>query len=296
MKQLVSDLAKKYDFSSIESRLNELNDLPSIKIGFIGEFSAGKSSLINSILDIHLPTSIKPTTKAICLIEPTPGIEQNEFFHEINGERHQVTFREFSEILKGEKEDVVAAIKVKSCDVLPPGCIFVDTPGIHTVTGNEAELTNGYLAMLDAAVVCVNITDGIINKNLLDFINSKELQHLHKHMVFALTWADRKSEDDCETIRQAIVQLLQKEIEAGRFNSDNIDKKVFPISSVQGNNAEKVYSFLKETVLDDLPELCRQRQEAECKIIAKDLLSLLEERLKLSSYNDEELIAAQKEI
>ena len=296
MKQMAIDLANKYDFSSILSRLKELDELPSIKIGFIGEFSAGKSSLINSILDIHLPTSIKPTTKAICLIEPTPGIERNEFFHEINGVRHPVAFREFSEILKGEKEDVVAAIKVKPCAVLPPGCIFVDTPGVHTVTGNEADLTYGYLAMLDAAVVCVNITDGIINKNLLDFIRSSQLHHLHKHMVFALTWADRKTDDECEIIRQAIVKLLQKEINEGRFKSDHIDRKVFPVSSVQGNNAEKVYTFLKETVLDDLPELCCQRQQTECKIIVNDLLALLEERLKVSSYDDSEIAAEKKSI
>ena len=297
MKKLLAELAGKYGISSISERVAELDVLPSIRIGFIGEFSAGKSSLINSILDIHLPISIKPTTKAICLVEPTSGIERNEFFQEEPGRgRQPISFREFSDILKGEREATVAVIKVKPCEVLPDGCIFVDTPGVHTVSGNEAELTYGYLAMLDAAVVCINITDGIINKNLLNFICSSQLRHLQKHMVFALTWADRKTPQECEVIIQAIVNLLNKEIAEGRFHSDHMEKKVFAISSVQGNNAEKIYSYLKDAVLDDLPALCRQRVQTECRLIGRDLLALMEERLKMSSYDDSEIENAKKEI
>ena len=296
MKELICRLAEKYNFTDISTRIKELDELPSIRIGFIGEFSAGKSSLINSILDIHLPTSIKPTTKAICLIEPTPGIERNEYFTETGGARTPISFREFSEILKGEKEDTVAVIKVKPCDVLPPGCVFVDTPGVHTVTGTEADLTYGYLAMLDAAVVCVNITDGIINKNLLDFICSPQLRHLQKHMVFALTWADRKTSDDCELIRQTIVKLLEKELKQGRFETENIESKVFPISSVNGSNAEKVYSILKDSVLGELPALCRQRQNMECRKIADDLLAMMNERRKMSSYDDSEIENEKKSV
>ncbi len=70
-------------------------------------------------------------------------------------------------------------------------------------------MTYGYLAMLDAAVVCVNVTEGIINRKLLDFICSAQLRHLHKHMVFALTWADKKTAIELEQIRQYVPELSE---------------------------------------------------------------------------------------
>jgi GTPase SAR1 family protein len=289
LKELITQLANKYGYDNISQRLVALPNAPTIRIGFIGEFSAGKSSLINSILDIHLPTNIAPTTKAICLIEPTVGLESNRYFKERGNVRETTDFTDFRNILRGESDYQAAVVQVPPCEVLPSGCIFVDTPGIHTATGSEAELTKAYLSMLDAAVVCINITNGVINKDLLDFLCDAQLKHLQKHLVFALTWSDRKSPEEGEIVRKHIVQLLQKTVQEGRMDMDNLDAKVFTISALEQGNAEKLYKVLKHAVLEDLPALHEQRKQQMLKGIGKELLAMLQERLKVSQFNDSEL-------
>lgn len=300
MKELITQLAQKYHFDSISSRILELDNAPTIRIGFIGEFSAGKSSLINSILDIHLPTNIAPTTKAICLIEPTFGLEKNVYFKEEGGQRSQIDFSEFRDILRGTQECHAAVVQVPPCEVLPTGCVFVDTPGIHTATGTEAELTKAYLSMLDAAVVCINITNGVINKDLLEFLCDVQLKHLQQHLVFALTWSDRKSPEECERVRAHIVKLLEQTVQQGRLELNGIHEKVFPISALESGNAKKLYDILKNAVLEDLPALHEQRKAKILQEIGKDLLNLLEMRISTMEFNSSELDAeaekVQKEI
>ena len=300
MKDLITKLAEKYSFDTINQRVVALANAPTIRIGFIGEFSAGKTSLINSILGINLPTNIAPTTKALCLIEPTIGLERNKYFKEDNNLRETIDFNTFRSILRGETDTQAAVVQVPPCEVLPSGCIFVDTPGIHTAVGDEAELTKAYLSMLDAAVVCINITNGVINKDLLDFLCDKKLTHLQKHLVFALTWSDRKSPDEGEIVRSSIVKLLEKTVQEGRMEMSNLNEKVFTISAMEKGNAEKLYGVLKKAVLEDLPALHEQRKQQMLCGIGQDLAGLLEERLKVAKYDqselDTELEKTQKEL
>ena len=291
MKDLITKLAEKYSFDTINQRVVALANAPTIRIGFIGEFSAGKTSLINSILGINLPTNIAPTTKAICVIEPTVGIESNIYYREDGNQRSQTDFNTFRSILRGETDCQAAVVQVPPCEVLPTGCVFVDTPGIHTATGSEAELTKAYLSMLDAAVVCINITNGVINKDLLDFLCDAQLRHLQKHLVFALTWSDRKSHDEGEIVRSSIVQLLEKTVREGKMEMTNINDKVFTVSANESGNAAKVYGILKQAVLEDLPALHEQRKQQMLREIGKDLAKLLEESLKIASFDSSELDA-----
>ena len=171
MKKTITDISKKYNYSSIIEKIESINKTPTIKIGFIGEYSAGKTSLINSIVNTHLPVDILPTTKAICRITPVEGLEKNSYYKEnFEGENEQISFKEFSDIIRTEQKEIVLSVNTPPCDVLPMGVSFVDTPGIHTVEGEEQNLTFNYLSFLDAAIVCINITEGTINKKLVDFI------------------------------------------------------------------------------------------------------------------------------
>ena len=174
-KEVVRDIAERQHVQSALDKLTEIEQTPTIKIGFIGEFSSGKTSLINSILGTTLPVDINPTTKSICLIEPLPGASTPKYFEIKNGERHSISFLDFEAIVGGERNGV-AGITVSPCEVLPEGCIFVDTPGIDAPSGTEGEQTFLYLSSLDAAVFCINIDDGSITKKAEDFLCSDELK------------------------------------------------------------------------------------------------------------------------
>lgn len=284
----VEQIARKYELNSVSGTIEKIRNTASIKIAFLGEFSAGKSSLINSILGTHLPTDILPTTKAICLIEPTEGITETEYFKETDGIRASVSFGEFSEIVSGEKEDV-AGMLIAPCKVLPIGSIFIDTPGFHTAVGKEAQQTFSYLSMIDAAVLCINIAEGVINAQVMDFLTDQNFSMIQNHIVFALTGSDRKSPAACERIRESIIKQLEKAVSEGKLSIDNIPDKVFTVSAKDEGNAEKVYGVIEKAILKDHAAICAQRQETDTKKAAADCIGILRELLKVTAFDPDKI-------
>lgn len=284
----VEQIARKYELNSVSGTIEKIRNTASIKIAFLGEFSAGKSSLINSILGTHLPTDILPTTKAICLIEPTEGITETEYFKETDGIRASVSFGEFSEIVSGEKEDV-AGMLIAPCKVLPMGSIFIDTPGFHTAVGKEAQQTFSYLSMIDAAVLCINIAEGVINAQVMDFLTDQTFSVIQNHIVFALTGSDRKSPAACERIRESIIKQLEKAVSEGKLSIDNIPDKVFTVSAKDEGNAEKVYGVIEKAILKDHAAICARRQETDTKKAAADCIGILRELLKVTAFDPDKI-------
>ena len=274
MKKTIKEIALRQNVESIVERLKKVETVPTVKIGFIGEFSTGKTSLINSMLNLTLPTDINPCTTAITLIEPREGITDFEYFVEDSNGRRDVGFSEWSE----SKNVDALGIRVKPCNVLPEGCVFVDTPGIHSVGGNEAERTYAYLSNLDAAIFCVNGTDGTLNKPAVDFLLKNVPSMIHNRIVFAITHADRKAEKALEEIKTHITNQIKK---LGIIQ--NVENKIFYVSSKEEGNAEKVYKFLKTTVLEQLPKIYEDRRNVEYRNIGVELLGVLTEKAKLIS-------------
>lgn len=276
MKTTIKEVAVRQNVESVVDRLKEIETVPTVKIGFIGEFSTGKTSLINSILKLNLPTDIKPCTTAITLIEPRDGINDFEYFVEDSNGRRDVGFSEWS----GCDNVNALGIRVKPCDVLPEGCVFVDTPGIHSAIGNEAELTYAYLSNLDAAVFCVTATDGTLNKPAVDFLLHNVPSMIYNRIVFAVTFADKKAENALEEIKKHITNQINN---LGIVQ--NVENKIFYVSSNDEGNAEKLYKFLKSTVLEHLSEIYEDRKNQEYKDVAETLLEILTEKSKLLSLS-----------
>lgn len=247
LNDLLCYLDSKY-LLSLDDKIKAIENGPTLKIGFIGEFSSGKSSLINSVLGTKLPVDIMPTTKAICIIEAVNGISEYRYFKEVNYVRLPISWEEFDCILNGEKsEAAVAVIQIPPTEVLAAGYVFVDTPGIASINANnnEADLTYDYLAELDAAVVCLRIDDGTLKSSLRDFICRPELKLIQHRMFFALTHSDLKPKDAELEVKKQIVTDLIKLKSYNKFDIYNPEKKVLTISSKDANNDEKLLSFLR---------------------------------------------------
>ena len=103
-RKFIEDVIAKYDLASIADTMKDVLDCPSAKIGFIGPFSSGKTSIVNALLGTTLPVDIKPTTKAICIIEPIAGLESPRYFRDTNGLRESVDFMTVCDIINGESD------------------------------------------------------------------------------------------------------------------------------------------------------------------------------------------------
>ena len=285
MKNTIKELAEKYDVATILKRLEEAENVKTVKIGFIGEFSSGKTSLINSVLGTKLPVDINPCTKAITVIEPTEGIEKGSYryFVEEGEERRFVGFDEFNEVANGGTVGV-CGIQVSPSKALPQGCIFIDTPGIHSVGGDEASLTYGYLSLLDAGVFCIDVASGTINAQALDFLKNKVPSIIRNRIVFALTHIDTILDDnDIEDISKNIEKVIE---DTGII--ENIKDKIICVNGLE-DNSEKLYGFLKKIVLTKITQIYKDREQASYKEIGTDLLDILKEQKKILHYDSNEV-------
>ena len=193
-RKFVEKIIEKYDLGSVAEAMKDVLDCQSVKIGFIGPFSSGKTSIVNALLGTTLPVDIKPTTKSICIIEPIVGLDVPRYFRDAEGVREPVDFMTACDIINGDSKGD-AVVQIKPSNILHEGMVFVDTPGIDSMGGDEAELTYSYLSMMDAAVVCIPVDDGTVKKSVVDFICSPHLKPFASRLVFLLTKSDIKSPD-----------------------------------------------------------------------------------------------------
>lgn len=288
--------AEKYQKTTILERLKALEADQQLKIGFVGMFSAGKTSLINALLNTHLPVNPNPTTKSICVIESDDNLEKNEYFLEIDGERKNVSFMDFTKIVSG-KQTGVAIIRMPSQNEIPSGIIYVDTPGVDNYASEETDLTYRYLALLDAAVVCININEGTVRQSLLDFISVPELSSLSDRMFFVLTHSDTKTEDGIVAIKENVFQqLLKFGNENHKFSINSLKERIIAVNANEYDSAINVVNLIKLYILGNKNSIYEDRLQKQFKSVAKELATILGYDLENITYDIPDLEAKQNQV
>lgn len=274
-KSYVKSVAERYGLDSIlvelENRLSE----PTAKIGFLGNFSSGKTSLINALLGTHLPVDIKPTTKAICIIECAPGIDGPAYYRDAGGVREGIDFITFCDIINGDSHGD-AVIRVPEGGVMRKGAVFVDTPGIDSMGAEEAEMTYSYLSIMDAAVVCIPIEDGTVKKSVLDFICSANMRPIAKNLLFVLTKSDTKKPEAVKAIRDEVVGRLCDASANGLLLTQNVADRVFVMS--RESAVEQLPLILEKYYLSHVKEIVASREQQELRSAAGDIAIVLNKR------------------
>lgn len=154
------------------------------KVAVVGEYSSGKSSLLNVLLRLHaadgrkadglLPTHVQPTTAVITMLvyDETRSIETtldtgqtlpvsaeqlNGFLTEPTLRRKKFGWQSNAE----ENERIAAHIKTVRVGCVSPllgeGIELIDTPGIGSINEDHAQITREFTAGVDAALFLVSV-------------------------------------------------------------------------------------------------------------------------------------------
>lgn len=127
---------------------------------FIGRFSAGKSSLINALIDSPvLPTACIETTAAMTSISfsqrPCAEIVYTD------NRRESLEISEISDLRHGkieEPEEEISSIEIGlPCDILSSGLMIIDSPGMDTIVNNHVTLAQ---YIMSEAVIVVYVMAG----------------------------------------------------------------------------------------------------------------------------------------
>lgn len=291
LKSQIDAIINRYNLSDFKEQLNNVIQGDGIKIGFLGAFSSGKTSLLNSIFtDLNLPVDIAPTTKSICFITPKEGITQNEYYRDNGTSLDPISIMDFNDIVDGSV-DATAVIKTPASDILPMGTVFVDTPGFDSI-GTEVDLTTAFLNKVDAAIFCLNGTAGTLPQNILEFLQRPDVKRMADYMVFAITHKDHvKQQED------RIQKEIQKQLSAmDEYSKIDWEKRIFFVDAKHEQNAEQVFSFVKKHILDKQENLRNIRINANLVILANRLRDVLQERLDNMKLDESDIDQKKKQI
>lgn len=291
LKDLLKNIITRYNLDDCQLQLDKIINEDGIKIGFLGAFSSGKTSLLNSIFEnLNLPVDPAPTTKSLCFITPKKGIAQNEYYRDNGTGLEPISIMDFNDIVDGTV-DATAVITTPASDILPLGTIFVDTPGFDSI-GAEVDITTAFLNKVDAAIFCINGTNGTLMHNQIEFLQRPDVKRMADYMVFIITHKDRLEQQE---------NLLQKEFLKVLSNIDGysgIDwaNRILFVDAKHEQNTEQVYSFVKKHILNKQAALRDARSKANLVIFANRLKDVLQEKLDNMKLDESDIDQKKKKL
>lgn len=299
-----------YEINQLKNDLQLAETVDNIYIGVLGEFSSGKSSMLNSILGKKiLPAMDKATTKSITYLKADVNQKNEIEYFEIKEDdsEEKISLIEYQDIAKGNRSGE-AMVSVKSNDFLNKGYVFVDTPGVSSLDQTDIDITYGLLPKLDGVLICIDCNTGSLNASLKSFLESPEIELIKDKILFVLTKSDQKTLASINKIIDGFKNDINNYLKV-----DDMDKRIVSFSSqevLEAGNSAGIENLLN---LFDISINSRKKQminlrlkkqeevlKAKIKDALKDLKSKLSfddsqfkiERVKLES--DIESLSAQK--
>ncbi|GHV66108.1 hypothetical protein FACS1894199_08820 [Bacteroidia bacterium] len=240
-------------------------------IPLVGEYSSGKTSLLNALTNgKKLETAIVPTTATIFEVRFSNMIEKAEVFYEDN------TMREVEDISTLKNKDLANAQLVRVYDSsvkIPLSTVLVDTPGLSSLDPKHQKALVGYLPLADVILMVVDVNQGV-TASVLKFIDIVGLAK--KRIYITITMCDTKPESEREKVKQYI--------------RENTKVPIAKIVCVSARNGEvhELTSLISEIQKDKnqiVAEITEQRLDA----MRKELLNYVVELLNSSKLSTKEL-------
>ncbi len=291
----IRTIAKKQDFQGI---LNEANDLKQfsqpnnwLDVVVLGQFKAGKSSLINSFLrrDV-LPMGVLPVTAIITRL--VYGSEEHVVITKLDGSKFEISINELSAYVT-EKENPENEKKVYLVDIELPELKgfeklrLIDTPGLGSAFKHNTAVTENWFNKIGAAFVVISAAQPL-SENDLEVIRTAAEQSPEVYIVLSKT--DLLSKKEVEEVMSFLVTKTREAVDR-KF-------RIFPYTIK--DKTGKFRNEIQTTVLDHLAKHLEETQLSiyrhKMEHLRKLTKSYLEIRLNLASKAESERMALKNKI
>jgi len=250
-------------------------------IAFVGEFSAGKTSIVNRILSQDdpsvplLPVSAKATTAIPTYISGGPSTLY-QFVSPDNLQKviSEETFKKISKEVLDQIKGVSSLIQYFVMKYKNPNLekiSILDTPGFNSNDKEDAERTIGVINECDALFWVFDVNAGTVNRSSISLIK----ENLKKPLYVIINKVDTKAETEVNLVEQLIRKTLRDEGVAVqkfiRFSAKApLDNIMQPILSV-------THSAEQESYIDDISLMLKEFE----KEMSKDVQELNKKQLAL---------------
>ena len=276
-------ISNELGFKEISSRLAKIAakqstaDCPLV-LPLVGEFSSGKTTLINSLTDSKaLETATKPTTATI--FEVHFGSDKSKaVVMDANGQT-----KEIDDIASLKNSELTASIVVTVFDTsnkVPSSIVLVDTPGLSSSDPRHRQTLINFLPNADAVLLVADI-NAQLTRSLTEFVKTMSLTK--KQLYLVLTKTDTKSKTEVDATRKYIEENLH-------ISKDNI----VCVSAEDGDLNELLTLF--GAIQRDKSQILAKVNEQRLALIVKEMSARVDELLKAPDNDNgmQEQIAQKK--
>ncbi len=195
------------DLIFLKSRLEQPNK--DLVIPLVGEFSSGKTSLINVLTDNkQLETASKATTATI--FEIRFGCERCHAEIVGDGGNSVEETEEIGGIKNAALQDVDLVRIYDTSKKVSSSLVLVDTPGLSSSDPRHKLALTGYLPQADAIFLVADVNQQI-TRSLIDFVNNTKL--VERPMYLILTKCDTKTANEVKAVKEYIKRNINLPVE-----------------------------------------------------------------------------------
>jgi ribosome biogenesis GTPase A len=234
-RQLLGDLHRvlqkldgsKEDLDLVHDLRTRIDDLFMVVV--VGEFNAGKSTFINSLLgDKYLKSGVLPTTDRICLLrsDMEGSSEMKGDFVREAGSADSLTWKRSDHLMLEDVEELV----VKGADWLQPGVALVDTPGTNALMSRHEYLSKVIVPRADL-ILFVTSAERPMSESECAFLS--RIADWGKKVVICLNKKDIVSESEIKDVEEYV-----KLSAASRLQYTSGKVPVFSVSSARALEAK----------------------------------------------------------
>lgn len=209
----VIEIAESLEQKSIAERLRAIeeraqNPSAQLILPLIGEFSAGKTSLINALTDSKvLEIASLPTTATLYQI--IFGAPENKAVAlTAEGEEFEL---QLDALKNDELKKYPTVTLFDTSTKVPKDIIFVDTPGLSSPDPKHREVLISILPRVDAILLTVDANQPI-TRSLLTFV--KEMRLAEKPIYLILNKTDTKSTGELQDLKAGIARDIDLPIDS----------------------------------------------------------------------------------
>lgn len=284
--QRIIEIANETKQMDLVQKLEEINKVLNttnapLVLPLVGEFSSGKTTLLNALTDSKkLETATKPTTATIYKV----FFGNEKSYASIIKEDGTVT--EVSDIaeLKNDKLNDAALVEVyDTASKISSSTVLVDTPGLSSPNLKHKEVLIDFIPKADGILLVTDINQQI-TKSLVDF--AKTIAISERPVYLVITKCDTKSDAEIQSVKEYI-----------RKNSELKIEDIVCVSSYKQDLAE-LYNLLNtidNNKCDILKKVNKQRTSNIISILLERIDELISSLDKADSL-EQELQSQKREL
>ena len=255
------------ELKALERRLQD--DNVTLTLPLVGEFSSGKTSLINALTDSkQLEIATKPTTATIYLLHFGQD-RQYATIHRADGSEE--TVEAIGSLKNSELADVPLVDIYDTSTRVPRDLILVDTPGLSSPDARHKDALIRFLPEADAILMTVDCNQQI-TKSLLRFIEESNLAGRKVYLI--VTKCDTKPASDRESIKRYIA------------DNSKLPMEHIVCASAQQDDLAEIYALIKQ-LSQSKREILAAAIRGRLESLKEELKKEVNETLKLPNTAEE---------